>query len=259
MTRRQSDLEQIKPHAADSSSSSDSLASSASNAVALLSDLGISAADVRLDLLELALIDISSSAVKNNEKLEFLGDAALRLAAAEFLMERYPQMALGDMSAVRSQIVSDRMLATLAKRYHLRRYLVLSKSAAGDKAGTDSRLADTFEAVLGALYLSVGNLSLIRPWLDPHFERFTESLRSDPARQNYKAALQELTQSYYKSLPTYKVSEISQIHGDEERFQAEAWFQDKLWGTGKGRSMKMAEQAAARIAFDVLKQVIEEG
>ncbi|EDX86066.1 ribonuclease III [Synechococcus sp. PCC 7335] len=260
MARKRTTLERTKL-GATSDVPDDSNASSNGNSndiEALLTALGISAADVRLELLELALVDISSSATQNNEKLEFLGDAALRLAAAEFLMERYPQMALGDMSAVRSQIVSDRTLATLAKRYHLRRYLILSKSAAGDKAGTDSRLADTFEAILGALYLSAGNLSLIRPWLDPHFARLTQSLRSDPARQNYKAALQELTQSHYKSLPTYKVSEISQIHGDEERFQAEAWFQDKLWGTGKGRSMKMAEQAAARIAFNALEQTIEE-
>ncbi|MEL6939809.1 MAG: ribonuclease III [Cyanobacteria bacterium J06598_1] len=222
----------------------------------LLAALNIEPKAIRQDLLKLAVIDISSSADKNNEKLEFLGDAALRLSSAEFLMETYPDMALGEMSAVRSQIVSDRVLATLAKHYHLDRYLVLSRSAAGDKAGEDSRLADTFEAILGALYLSSGDVSLIRPWLDPHFARLTHTLRTDPARQNYKAALQELTQSNYKSLPVYKVSEISKVHGDEERFAAEAWFQDKLWGEGKGRSMKTAEQAAARVAFGRLKDAI---
>lgn len=224
----------------------------------LLAQLEIDATSVRQDLLALAVVDISSSADRNNEKLEFLGDAALRLAAAEFLMETYPNMALGDMSAVRSQIVSDRILATLAKHYHLGRYLILSRSAAGDKAGADSRLADTFEALLGVLYLSAGNLSLIRPWLDAHFKRLTHTLRTDPARQNYKAALQELTQSNYKALPTYKVSEISQVHGDEERFLAQAWFQDKLWGEGKGRSMKMAEQAAAKVAFSQLKATLDQ-
>ncbi|MGD1863992.1 MAG: ribonuclease III [Phormidesmis sp.] len=224
----------------------------------LLTQLNIAPTAVRHDLLRLALVDISSSATTNNEKLEFLGDAALRLAAAEFLMETYPEMALGDMSAVRSQIVSDRILATLAKQYDLRRYLILSRSAAGDKAGTDSRLADTFEALLGALYLSAGNLSLIRPWLDPHFAKLTHTLRTDPARQNYKAALQELTQSHHKSLPTYQVTEISQTHGDEERFAAQAWFQEQLWGEGKGRSMKMAEQAAAKEAFGKLKASLKE-
>lgn len=223
---------------------------------ALMNQLGLPEGSVKYALLNLALTDISSSADKNNEKLEFLGDAALRLAAGELLMERFPQMALGEMSAVRSQLVSDRTLAALAKRYNLGHYLLLSKSAAGDKAGEDSRLADTVEAILGALYLSAGNLSLIRPWLDPHLERMTEELRSDPARQNYKAALQELTQSRYKSLPVYKSQEISKVHGDEERFRAEVWFNESLLGEGKGRSIKQAEQAAARIAFGKLKATV---
>lgn len=218
----------------------------------LLKQLKLSPESVKQDVLRLALVDISSCADKNNEKLEFLGDAALRLAAGEFLMECYPDMPLGDMSAVRSHLVSDRILAQLAKRYNLGRYLILSKSAAGDLAGEASRLADTFEAILGALYLSAGNLSLIRPWLDAHFKRLTDELRNDPARQNYKAALQELTQSHFKELPTYKVNEISQVHGDEERFQAEVWFQTKLLGEGKGRSIKMAEQAAAKVGFGAL-------
>jgi ribonuclease III len=225
---------------------------------ALIRELGLSNSAVKTDLLALALVDISSSAAANNEKLEFLGDAALRLAAAEFLMERHPNMALGDMSAVRSHIVSDRVLATIAKHYRLSRYLQLSKSAQGDKAGTDSRLADALEAILGALYLSAGNLSLIRPWLDAHFEQLTYELQGDPAKQNYKAAVQELTQSHYKALPTYQVTEISQVHGDNERFLAEIWFQDKLWGEGKGRSMKMAEQAAAKIALGALQQMMEQ-
>ena len=222
--------------------------------VKLLSHLDIPSAKVNADLFALALVDISSSAASNNEKLEFLGDAALRLAAAEFLMERYPNMALGEMSAIRSQLVSDRTLAIIAKQYNLSQYLQLSKSAQGDKAGADSRLADAVEAILGALYLSVGNLSLIRPWLDSHLESLTQSLRTDPARQNYKAALQELTQSQYKSLPIYKNAEISQVHGDTERFQAQAWFQGKLLGEGKGRSIKLAEQAAAKVAYDVLNK-----
>ena len=224
---------------------------------ALIDQLGIPSSAIKPDLLALALVDISSSAAANNEKLEFLGDAALRLAAAEFLMERYPRMALGDMSAVRSHIVSDRVLATIAKHYHLSRYLQLSKSAQGDKAGADSRLADAMEAMLGALYLSAGNLSLIRPWLDRHFVRLTDELQGDPAKQNYKAAVQELTQSHCKDLPYYEVTEISQVHGDIERFLAQIWFQERLWGEGKGRSRKMAEQAAAKVSLGALQQMVQ--
>ena len=223
----------------------------------LMDQLGLPEGAVQHALMDLALTDISSSADVNNEKLEFLGDAALRLAAGEFLMERFPEMSLGEMSAVRSQLVSDRTLATLAKRYNLGHYLTLSKSAAGDKAGENSRLADTVEAILGALYLSTSDLSLIHPWLDPHLERITQELRSDPARQNYKAALQELTQSHYKSLPIYKSEEISQVHGDMERFSARVWFDEELLGEGKGRSIKQSEQAAARMAFQKLKKRLE--
>ncbi len=221
---------------------------------ALMDQLGLPVGAVELALMDLALTDVSSSAVVNNEKLEFLGDAALRLAAGEFLMETFPEMSLGELSAVRSQLVSDRTLAAIAKRYNLRRYLLLSKSAAGDKAGANSKLADTMEAILGALYLSTGNLNLIHPWLDPHFERITQELLSDPARKNYKAALQEMTQSKDKSLPVYQSEEISQVHGDEERFRAEVWFKGVLLGEGKGRTIRRAEQAAAQIAFGKLQQ-----
>ncbi|MEL6130775.1 MAG: ribonuclease III domain-containing protein [Cyanobacteria bacterium J06628_4] len=87
-------------------------------------------APVRFELLHQALVDISKSADYNNEVLEFLGDAALRLAAAEFLQETCPQMSVGEMAAVRSQLVSDRTLAMLAQDYNFGRYLQISTSAA---------------------------------------------------------------------------------------------------------------------------------
>ncbi|MGD1853052.1 MAG: ribonuclease III [Leptolyngbyaceae cyanobacterium] len=211
---------------------------------------------IRWDILHQALVDISHSADQNNEILEFLGDAALRLAAAEFLQETYPDMAVGEMAAVRSQLVSDRTLALLAKDHNFGRYLKISTSAAGDRAGRSSRLADAFEAVLGALYLSTHDLSLIRPWLDGHFARLTDTIKNDPARQNYKAALQELTQAHSKQLPEYTVEEISQRHGDPERFYARVQYQGKLWGDGKGPSIKQAEQRAAQGAYQQLEPLI---
>lgn len=227
---------------------------------ALIANLGISeSASIRWDLLHQALVDISRSADHNNEVLEFLGDAALRLAAAEFLQETQAHMSVGDMAAVRSQLVSDRTLAILARDHNFDRYLQISSSAAGDRAGRSSRLADAFEAVLGALYLSTHDLSMIRPWLDIHFERLTHTIKNDPARQNYKAALQELTQAHSKQLPNYTVSEISQSHGDPERFYAQVEYQGKLWGDGKGPSIKQAEQRAAQEAYQQLEPLITPG
>ena len=210
---------------------------------------GIPIEAVNWALLDQALTDISTSAEYNNQHLEFLGDAVLRLAAAEFLREAYPAMSVGDMAATRSQLVSDRTLTTLAQRYQLDRHLKLASSALGDRAGHASRLADAFEAVLGALYLSTSDLSLVRPWLDQELEQLTQALQADPARQNYKAALQELTQAHNKQLPEYRVTEISQVHGDAERFYAEVWYEGQQWGNGKGGARKQAEQVAAQRAL----------
>ena len=221
----------------------------------LVLKLGLSkSAPVHWEKLDLALTHISVSTETNYEQLEFLGDAALRLAAAEFLLETYPNLKVGEMAAIRSHLVSDRTLADLAECYGLERYLLISASAAGDRAGRQSRLADAFEAILGALYLSTQNLRLIRPWLDSHLQRLATEVRTDPALQNYKAALQELTQAHNHTLPEYRVQEIRHSHGDPERFSAEAWFQGKQWGYGKGASIKLAEQAAAEKAFWALKK-----
>jgi ribonuclease-3 len=204
---------------------------------------------VNWSLLDLALTHPSVSKEKNYQQLEFVGDAVVRLAAAEVLLEAYPDAPVGEFAALRSMMVSDRTLAEFAESYGLERYLLVSSSAAADKAGKVSRLADAFEAVLGALYLSTGTMTLVRPWLDDLLQEKATEIRQDPARQNYKDALQEWTQAQYRVLPEYRVQEIRQANDERERFTAEVWLKDRILGTGKGRSKKAAEQAAAKEAF----------
>jgi len=206
-------------------------------------------APVQWHLLDLALTHPSVSAQANYEQLEFIGDAVVRLVAAEVLWETYPDWPVGEFAAIRSVLVSDRILAKIATEYGLELYLLVSGSATNDMAGEESRLADAFEAVLGALYLSTHTLELVRPWLDPHFKQLAEGIHSDPARLNYKAALQEWTQAQFKVLPEYRVQETSQPHSALERFTAEVWLQGRKLGQGTGRSIKAAEQAAAQVAF----------
>ncbi len=206
-------------------------------------------APVKWALLDLALTHPSISAEANYEQLEFVGDAVVRIATSELLFETYPDSSVGEFAAIRSVLVSDRILAQLARSYGLERYLLVSTSAAGDTAGETSRLADAFEAVLGALYLSTHTLELVRPWLDPPLQQLAAEIRKDPARQNYKDALQEWTQAHYKILPEYRLRETSPVHGDDHRFTAEVWLQDRRLGEGTGRSKKAAEQAAAKQAF----------
>jgi ribonuclease III len=204
---------------------------------------------IKWELLDLALTHPTVSDSANYEHLEFVGDAVVRLVSAIVLWENYPTCPVGDFAAIRSVLVSDRILAQLARSYGFELYLLVAGSATADKVGQQSRLADAFEAVLGALYLSTNNLDLIRPWLDPHFKELAAEIRLDPARLNYKAALQEWTQAHFKVLPEYRVVEIGQPHNNQERFIAQVWLHGQKLGEGKGRSIKAAEQAAAKVAY----------
>lgn len=204
-------------------------------------------------LLDLALTHPSAAAA-NYEQLEFIGDAVLRLAAALFLAETYPKLAVGELAAIRSVLVSDRTLADIGECYSLDRYILKSKAVATDPTGIAARQADALEALLAALYLSTHNFYLIRPWLDSHFRPLAEAVLQDPARQNYKAALQEWTQSHYQCLPDYQVTEINSTHDAPDRFKAVVYIQGKCYGQGIGRSIKVAEQAAAKEAFTVLQK-----
>lgn len=204
------------------------------------------------DCLDQALTHPSASSDRNYERLEFLGDAALRLAAAEFLMTQFPKATVGELAATRSRLVSDDMLAQIAAQHDLERYIILSVAARYDLAARQSRLADALEAVLGVLYLSTQDTQWVHHCLDPHFQTLATQIFQDPALENYKTALQELTQAHYKILPDYRTQELSQTHGDRERFSAEVWVEGRAWGAGKGRSIKLAEQAAAREAYTLL-------
>lgn len=207
-------------------------------------------------LLDRALTHSTYSSERNYEQLEFVGDAVIRLVAGEFLFEHLPDASEGELSAVRSILVSDRILSTIAECYGLDRYLNMAPSAANDITGEETRRAAAFEALLAALYLSTHDFSLIRPWLDTHLQIHSDAIRNDPAHQNYKGALQGLTQEYYQQLPEYRTREIGQVHGDRERFASEVWLQEKCWGSGRGQSKKAAEQVAAQFAYQAFQAEI---
>lgn len=216
----------------------------------LLQKLGLGTLEsVNWSLLDLALTHPSFAKQDNYEQLEFVGDAVVRLVASEVLLENYPDASVGEFASIRSIMVSDLTLAEFARRYGMERYLLVSPSAAGDKAGEKSRLADAFEALLGALYLSTHTMELVRPWLDPILKDKGAEIRSDPAFYNYKDALQEWTQANYKTLPTYHVKETENNRQPSHRFTAEVWLEDRQLGKGEGHSKKAAEQAAAKQAF----------
>ncbi|WP_237747940.1 ribonuclease III [Spirulina subsalsa] len=221
----------------------------------LVQRLGLASdAPVNYRLLDLALTHPSINKGANYEQLEFVGDAVVRLAASEVLLETYPDAPVGEFTAIRSVLVSDRVLADFAEIYGLERYLLVSGGTSADHGGKRSRLADAFEAVLGALYLSTHTMTLVRCWLDSVLKDKAIEVRQDPALQNYKDALQEWTQGQYKLLPEYRVQETGKGANYTERFTAEVWLKNECLGRGIGHSKKAAEQAAAKQAFLAIGQ-----
>ena len=129
------------------------------------------AADAALATLEEALTHSSTGQPRHHDRLEFLGDAVLRLAAAEFLRSAHPSLSVGDTSALRAQLVSDRWLSDLARAIALEPVLLLGAMAAGDRAGRATVLAECCEALVGAIYTvgggPQGGLVAVQHWLAP--------------------------------------------------------------------------------------------
>jgi ribonuclease-3 len=206
-------------------------------------------ADGDLAPLDEALTHTSAGLARNHERLEFLGDAVLRLAASECLAEQRSTLSVGQQSALRAQLVSDRWLAELGDRCGIEDLLRIGPVAAGDATGRATLRAEACEAVIGALYRIWGDLSPVRHWLDPHWHRSLQELQDDPHRHNWKSALQEWSQGEGLGLPRYHCDECSSVHGDPKRFHCQVLLGMELLGSGWGGSRRQAEQAAAREAL----------
>jgi len=225
----------------------------------LLIRLGLQppAEDAALQPLRTALTHTSAGLEANHEELEFLGDAVLRLACAEFLDQNQPKLSVGDRSAFRAQLVSDRWLAELAADLQLDELIEQGAATAGDATAKATVRAECCEALVGAVYLAWGGanggLHAVRQWLDPHWQRSCLELASDPHRHNWKSALQELTQAQQAGLPSYATTEDNSNHGDPRRFRSVVSVNAKEQGCGLGPSRRIAEQEAAREALAQLK------
>ncbi len=246
--------------------------------LALLAELGLDPLERQgpgdsaqaLAPLEEALSHTSARLPINHERLEFLGDAVLRLAAAEYLEQQHGGLSVGQRSALRAQLVSDRWLAELGERCGLERLWRIGAMAAGDQAGRATIQAELCEALIGAIYLAwggpQGGLLAVARWLTPHWQRSSQELLSDPDRHNWKSALQEWSQARGLGLPTYHCHQASSGHGDPRRFHCTASLpraqaspmasgsaDQHTTAEGWGPSRRAAEQAAAARLLQLLR------
>jgi ribonuclease III len=187
---------------------------------------------------------------RDNERLEFLGDAVLELTVSEFLYSKYPDRTEGELTKQRASIVCEPSLVNFAEELHFGQYVLLGKGE--EMTGGRTRpalLADVFEAFIGALYLDQG-LEAVQTFLRAHmFPSIVWEGRSQIA--DYKTQLQELVQQQGTSGLEYRiVDEHGPAH--EKEFIAEVWMEEQQLGKGSGRSKKEAEQQAAAQALSRL-------
>src|SRR5208337_2279457 len=206
---------------------------------------------------------IKATATDDNERLEFLGDAVLGLVVAEALFLLHPEWQEGELTRVRSQLVSRQHLAEVASAIGLGSHLRLSRGE--EKGGLRRKstvLSNTMEAVLGALFLDGGLepvTAFVRRWvMGEAAEQLAEQLRSGAALGNYKSALQEHLQASRAGTPVYRVkSESGPDHRKrflvEVRLKAADSEAGKPLARGKGSTKKHAEQDAARRALEQLQ------
>ncbi|MBI3810856.1 MAG: ribonuclease III [Nitrospirae bacterium] len=190
-------------------------------------------------------------AAQDNERLEFLGDAVLDLVVSEGLIALYPLSTEGDLSKMKARIVSEVTLARVAKRLGVGDVLSLGRGEERTRGREKpSLLADALEAVIAAVYLD-GGFETARTVLLKIFD--DEMHRSDPHQDDmdYKTELQECCQREYDVLPTYRVlSESGPDH--QKQFEVKLTIREEVFGIGRGRSKKEAEQQAAKQALEKL-------
>jgi len=189
--------------------------------------------------------------IQDNERLEFLGDAVLNLVVGHMLMHRYPDLKEGDLSKMRANLVNESQLASIAQEMDLGSYLQLGKGEIQTKGWEKpSILADTFEAVIAAVYLD-GGFDAAFKIIDSHFSFLLDSEVMPTVNHDYKSQVQELVQMKQQEMPVYTVvHESGPDHDKTFRVRLKV---GETQAEGDGKSKKAAEQDAARKGLELLK------
>lgn len=199
------------------------------------------------NLIAMALIHPSyaqeKNTLQNNQRLEFLGDAVLDFIVGEHLYRNYPDKAEGDLTQIRARVVCEKALVEIAARINLGKYILLGRGE--EMSGGRQRksiLADTVEAVIGAVYLDQG-IDQARSFILKHLEEtIRETAEGD--YQDYKSRLQEIVQARSRENVRYQITdEAGPAHA--KVFVAGVFFNDEMLANGQGKSKKEAEQNAA--------------
>jgi ribonuclease-3 len=207
----------------------------------------------RPELLALSLTHASRKTrdIPSNERLEFLGDAVLGMVISEYLFGAHPGLAEGEMTQIKSVVVSRPTIAAESDRLGLWRFLSVGKGMAALEEVPVSLLANVFEAVIGAIYLD-GGIEVARDFILHNLRNQIELVENDQHRKNYKSMLQEFAQREFGALPTYEVLE-EEGPDHMKSFLVVTVVGSKKYESAWGRSKKEAEQNAAKATLRLLR------
>jgi ribonuclease-3 len=190
--------------------------------------------------------------LEHNERLEFLGDAVIELIVTDYLYKEYPEKAEGDLTNWRAALVNAKMMTSVSEKLGFNDFLLLSRGEAKEMGKARAYiLANTFEALLGAMYLDSGFAScdeFIKKYLLPNLSEIIE----DGSYKDAKSKFQEEAQEKVSVTPNYKViKESGPDH--EKKFVVGVYLAEELVAEGQGLSKQEAEEAAAKLALEVKK------
>ena len=195
---------------------------------------------------------------RSNERMEFLGDSVLSLVVNDYLYHRYPDKSEGELTKMKSVVVSKQVLAHLAKKINLGVFVLVSDNAQRAGVSTmDSVLSDTLEAVFGAVFIDGGFDAARRSILKVLPDNLNEVVYKEESI-NYKSLLQEYIQALHKVPPRYRVQSTTGPDHDKQ-FVVEVVVKGNILGQGVGKTKKIAEQEAAREAYRRLTNAITGG
>ncbi len=189
----------------------------------------------------------------DNEQREFLGDAVLDLIVGEYLFNKFPKSDEGKLSKIRASLVNEEGFDKLARSINLGKYILLS-NAEENNGGREkaSLLSNAFEAIIGAIYIESG-LKKAQEISICLIEKNHEDISLDSLFKDFKTSLQELTQARFGHIPEYKVI-ASRGPDHEKEFEVAVIIEEKEYARALGKSKKIAQQEAAKLAVMLLKE-----
>lgn len=186
--------------------------------------------------------------VRDNERMEFLGDAVIDIIVADMLYKRFPEITEGELTQLRAALVKTEALAMLATEIHLGDYLRIGKGEEHSGGRTRvNNLCRGFEAVVGAMYLDRG-VQIVEEFALPRIERLLEYVLENNLHIDARSELQEKIQAKLSITPSYRVAGADGPDHAKE-FHVEVIIGETIIGTGKGTSKRSAAQEAARAAL----------